>query len=116
MICSPMRWTGFSDVIGSWKIIAISSPRSRRSSSSLAVRTRSSPTRAIPSNVVFTFGVRPMRVIADTDLPEPDSPDDREHLAGVQLERHVVDGLHDAVLRAEPDAQVLHVEQDRVAS
>ena len=31
---SPIRWTGFSEVIGSWKIIAISAPRTRRSSSS----------------------------------------------------------------------------------
>ncbi len=29
-IWSPMRWTGFSDVIGSWKIIAISAPRMSR--------------------------------------------------------------------------------------
>ncbi len=39
-ICStiwrPTRCTGFSDVIGSWKIIAISAPRTRRSSSSVA--------------------------------------------------------------------------------
>ncbi len=27
VICSPMRYTGFSDVIGSWKIIPISLPR-----------------------------------------------------------------------------------------
>ena len=37
MIWSPTRMTGFSDVIGSWKIIAISEPRTRRSSSSEAV-------------------------------------------------------------------------------
>ncbi len=36
MICRPTRCTGFSDVIGSWKIIAISAPRTRRSSSSVA--------------------------------------------------------------------------------
>ena len=36
MICSPILWTGFSEVIGSWKIIAISAPRTRRSSSSVA--------------------------------------------------------------------------------
>jgi hypothetical protein len=27
VICSPIRYTGFSDVIGSWKIIEISAPR-----------------------------------------------------------------------------------------
>ena len=40
-ICSsiwcPIFWTGFSDVIGSWKIIAISAPRTLRSVSSSAL-------------------------------------------------------------------------------
>ena len=35
-IWSPILRTGFSEVIGSWKIIAISAPRTRRSSSSSA--------------------------------------------------------------------------------
>ena len=36
MIWSPILWTGFSEVIGSWKIIAISAPRTLRSSFSEA--------------------------------------------------------------------------------
>ena len=36
MIWSPIFWTGFSEVIGSWKIIAISAPRTLRSSFSEA--------------------------------------------------------------------------------
>ena len=43
-IWSPTRSTGFMEVIGSWKIIAISAPRTRRSSSSQAsISSRSSP-------------------------------------------------------------------------
>jgi hypothetical protein len=52
-----------------------------------------------------------MSVIAVTDLPEPDSPDDGEDLTGVQLERDVVDGVDDAVLGAEVDLQALDGEQ-----
>ena len=38
-IWTPIRYTGFSDVIGSWKIIAISSPRtSRRRDSGMVSR------------------------------------------------------------------------------
>jgi hypothetical protein len=33
--CAPTRITGFSEVIGSWKIIAISRPRTARHSSSV---------------------------------------------------------------------------------
>ncbi len=36
MIWAPIFSTGLSEVIGSWKIIAISAPRTRRSSSSVA--------------------------------------------------------------------------------
>ena len=68
--------TGFSDVIGSWKIIEISAPRSRRSSpgeSSTMLR----PPNRMPlagSTIEFSGGSRPRMASAVTDLPLPDSP------------------------------------------
>ena len=72
--CAPIRCTGLSAVIGSWKTIAISAPRIRRSSSSEAP-TRSRPANATrPSKRAFGERVRPISVMPVTDLPEPDSP------------------------------------------
>ena len=72
--CSPIERTGLSEVIGSWKIIAMSRPRiSRISSAESASRSR-------PSNVMLPLVTRPVlassRMIAseETDLPQPDSP------------------------------------------
>ena len=63
-----------SELIGSWKIIAISSPRIFWRSSSPAPISSVSPKLALPSIVAFGLRVSPIRVIAVTDLPEPDSP------------------------------------------
>ncbi len=75
MICRPILSTGLSEVMGSWKIMAISRPRMRRissseSSSSSRPRKRTDPLgmRAVPS------GSSRMTASADTDLPDPDSP------------------------------------------
>src|SRR5438105_4479087 len=71
--CHPTRYTGLSEVIGSWKIIAISRPRISRISYSL-IRVRS-----WPLNITLPPTMRPgrcnlMMLIAVTDLPHPDSP------------------------------------------
>src|SRR5205085_4308422 len=71
--CHPTRYTGLSEVIGSWKIIAISRPRISRISYSL-IRVRS-----WPLNMTLPPTIRPgrcsrMMLIAVTDLPQPDSP------------------------------------------
>ena len=66
--------TGLSEVIGSWKIIAISRPRIERSSSS------SSASRSRPPNIAVPFVTRPFRARIPsrasevTLLPQPDSP------------------------------------------
>ena len=67
--------TGFNEVIGSWKIIAMSRPRISRISSSV----RSS--RFLPWNRILPPTMRPagfasrrMMESAETDLPQPDSP------------------------------------------
>jgi hypothetical protein len=66
---------GSSEVIGSWKTIAIFGPlmSSMRLSESLR---RSSPSKRIspPLTMVFAAGLRRMMLLAATDLPEPDSP------------------------------------------
>ena len=72
--CFPIVCTGFSDVIGSWKIIDISSPRIFRSWLGLDV-SRSVPFHsASPLEIVFRLELRPMIVRQVTLFPEPDSP------------------------------------------
>src|SRR5215208_7812096 len=72
--CDTIVLTGFSEVIGSWKIIAISSPRMLRSCFD-DIRSRSFPFHsASPDVIVFAFGLRPMIVRHVTLLPEPDAP------------------------------------------
>ena len=64
-----------SDVIGSWKTIATSSPRNLRSSVLLIFR------RSVPLKIAVPLamrpggcGIRPSSAIVLTLLPEPDSP------------------------------------------
>src|SRR5215204_1305714 len=75
MIWRPTRMVGSSEVIGSWKTIAIFGPlmSSMRFSESLR---RSSPSKTIsPSlTMVFDSGFRRMMLFAATDFPDPDSP------------------------------------------
>ena len=72
-IWKPMVKTGFSAVIGSWKIIAISLPRMRRSLCAGIPMSSRSPITAEPRARPFG-GSRPMSAIDDCVLPEPDSP------------------------------------------
>ena len=71
---SPIRWNGCKEDSGSWKIIAISSPRTLRSSSS-SIASRSRPSkRTWPPNDALRERVKPRIVRFDTLLPDPDSP------------------------------------------
>ena len=72
--CRPIRTTGLSDVIGSWKIIAISVDQSRERS--LRWRFVSSRPSKITCPVVsrFRVGSSPMMDRAKTVFPDPDSP------------------------------------------
>ena len=72
-IWNPMVYTGFSAVIGSWKITAMSSPRRCRSTRSGAPTTCRSPSLIEPRTCEL-LGSKPIRLIATVDLPEPDSP------------------------------------------
>ena len=71
-IWAPTVCSGLSAVIGSWKIIAISPPRTARSSGSPAC-SRSRPAKRI-APVVSAPSTRPSTDSAVIDLPEPDSP------------------------------------------
>src|SRR5919201_1224568 len=73
-ICRPIVSTGFNDVIGSWKIIAISRPRMRRSARSLW-RIRSAPSNtAVPDSTRPLRASRPRMASDVTLFPHPDSP------------------------------------------
>ncbi len=75
MIWKPMVSTGLSEVIGSWKIIAMSRPRISRICSSVRSR-RLRPSNRIrpPTTRPAGFASRRMMASEDTDLPQPDSP------------------------------------------
>ena len=74
-ICRPMVMTGLSDVIGSWKIIEISLPRTSRISSSL-ILSRSRPASFTEPETMRPggSGIRRIRESAVMLLPQPDSP------------------------------------------
>ena len=60
--------------MGSWKIMAISFPRSLRSSAGLMVVSSWPSKRMEPDTRETLAGSRPMTASADTVLPEPLSP------------------------------------------
>ena len=73
MIWNPTVYTGLSAVIGSWKITAISLPRTSRSSRS--GMPRSSRPSSLIEPLTFAFaGSSPSSAIELELLPEPDSP------------------------------------------
>ena len=55
----------------------------------------------------------PMIAVPVIDLPAPDSPDHAQHLAGRDVEAHVVDRHQRPAPRVELDAQVADAEQGR---
>ena len=73
-IWRPIVSTGLSEVIGSWKIIAISRPRTERSCSSVRASRSRPPNIAVPC-VTRPFRARiPSSASEVTLLPQPDSP------------------------------------------
>ena len=74
-IWSPTLNTGLRLVMGSWKIIAMSLPRTSRISSSLSA-SRSRPLSTTDPSTILPggSGTRRMTDRAATVLPEPDSP------------------------------------------
>ena len=93
---SPMVNSGFSEAIGSCRIMAMRLPRTWRISSSDLSR------RFSPSNIMRPLvmraaaGSRRRMVRASVLLPEPDSPTMPKRLAGLEAQRHLVDRAHHA--------------------
>src|SRR5215218_7514662 len=73
-IWSPMVKAGLSEVIGSWKIMAIRSPRRSARSRSVSVSRSWPSNRAEPDTIRAGVGRSPMRASEVTLLPQPDSP------------------------------------------
>ena len=73
-ICLPTFITGLSEVIGSWKIIAISAPQMSRRCVRLMVVSSCPSKRTDPSRITLRRGRRPMIERDRMVLPEPDSP------------------------------------------
>ena len=74
IICVSTRSTGFSVIIGSWKIIAMSRPRSWRQRAGVAPRSSSPLKRMLPSTMRPGSSSRPISEKPVMLLPEPDSP------------------------------------------
>src|SRR5919109_5381555 len=72
--CRPIVSTGFRLVIGSWKIIAICRPRTRRSARWLRWRRSRPSNRAEPERTRPARGSRPSSASAVALFPQPDSP------------------------------------------
>src|ERR1700737_3607817 len=73
-IWTPTLVTGFSDVIGSWKIMATSLPRNSRTSSSFIWTTSRSLNRIRPETIRPGSGTSRRMENAVIVFPEPDSP------------------------------------------
>ena len=92
----------FSEVIGSWKIIAISSPRIARivDADAFARSMRDSSARANSSSPAVMrpppCSTRRMSDSAVTDLPDPGFPDDGDGLVTIDRERNIAHGVHHA--------------------
>ena len=85
LVADPV--TGLSDEIGSWKIIAISLPRIRSSSSSDAVTSSRSPSLAEPPKRELGAAGEPHQRHHRHRLARARLADDRHHLASVERER-----------------------------
>src|SRR5215468_3997849 len=75
LICAPMLSTGLSDVIGSWKIIEMSLPRTARICASSSLM-RSRPSSSIAPETIRPGGSGMSRITESAVmlLPQPDSP------------------------------------------
>ena len=110
--CRPTVCTGLSAVIGSWKIIPISPPLMRCSSSS-STFSRSFPVKTHLSRQNLAHGLRQQMDQAqgrDT-FPATGLSDDSQRLATVDGEIHIIHGNQQAGIRFKPGFQIPHIEQ-----
>ena len=104
--CSEIRISGFSRVIGSWKIIAEVRPAHARAAPSAERQRGSVPWNSTSPSRGARPAAGPITPRPSVDLPQPDSPTKPEDLAGPDLEADAVDGPHRAARGAVPDPQV----------
>ena len=98
-IWSPTRISGLSELIGSWKTIAIAVPHTSRSSASGRPTSSSPSSRTEPERTTSGPDSRPMIERLSTVLPEPDSPTMPTASPRSHGEGHPVDGAHDPTRR-----------------
>ena len=91
-ICSPTVSTGFSEVIGSWKIIAMSLPRIFRISASLFSSRFSPLKRILPRSIAPGLRDQPHDRERGDRLAGTRLADDAERRARLDREREPVDG------------------------
>ena len=116
VICRPILSTGLSEVIGSWKIMAISRPRMRRISSSVSPRSSRPPKRIEPAGARRARGQQLHDGQRRYRLAGAQLADDRHHLAGVDGVAQALDGSHRAVRGHELHMEVFDLEQGLAAS
>ncbi len=112
MICSPQVKTGFSDVIGSWKIIEISLPRiARISRGDRLEQVAPLEQHRSADDPPGRLGTRRRIDRAVTLLPLPDSPTTASVWPGYDVERHAVHRPHDTGVAEEVGLQVLDAQE-----
>jgi hypothetical protein len=72
---------------------------------------RSPSSRISPAPIRPGGSIRPMIAAPVSDLPAPGFPDDAQHLAGRDRERHVVDRDQRAASRRKLDAEIADLQQ-----
>ena len=97
VICRPIFTTGLSEVIGSWKTIAISVPQYSRiaAGETVEISLPSSSDAALAHDVAS--GEQAHDRAREHRLARARLADDAERLAPIERERHAVDRLHEAL-------------------
>ena len=115
VIWSPIRITGLSEVIGSWKIIDIRLPRMPRIvSSSSAEQVGAFQRDGAADDLAGRVRHQPHDGERGHALAAAGFADDRQRLAAADVERDVVDRLEQPGIGEEHCFQVLHVEDQIV--
>ena len=109
IICSPMRSTGFSVISGSWKIIAMRSPRSWRICSSLYLRRSWPLKRTSPSTTSPGIDQAQQRE-AGHGLARAGLADQAHDFASAHGQVYAVDGRPGAGFGMECGAQAAHLQ------
>ena len=111
VICRPIFITGLSDVIGSWKIIAISRPQIRRRSRSDIVVSSMPSNCTLPSRIDVAVGQQAHDRARQDRLARARLAHDAERLAPVEREADAVDGANRPERGEEVGLEVAHLEQ-----